>query len=247
MGTLRQVWAVVPVHNEVARVGRCLTALDRAVATARTAGLRAGLVVVLDSCSDGSEVHCSQRPGLVVVRGRWRRVGSARAAGCATALRRARRGGVPAEAVWLANTDADSTVPFDWLTHHVHLADRGADAVRGTVVVDDWSRWPGRVQAAHRGGYRSDDRHLHVHGANLGVRGSAYLEAGGFAGLACHEDVALVDALAAAGQRVTATGHAAVRTSGRRLGRAPDGFAGHLRSLAERRVDGEPVAPADGA
>jgi hypothetical protein len=236
------------VHDEAERLGRCLDALDRAVATARAAGLEAGVVVALDACTDGSEALCARRSGVVVVRGGWRRVGAARAAGCALALDLAGRGGVPPHGVWLASTDADSVVPFDWLTHHARLADRGADAVRGTVAVNSWAGWPAGVAAAYRAGYaagyRGGDLHPHVHGANLGVRGSAYLAAGGFPAVACHEDVGLVGTLVAAGAHVVATGHAAVRTSARARGRAPGGFSGHLRGLA--RPTGLGV-PADGA
>ncbi|WP_198954729.1 glycosyltransferase family 2 protein [Kineosporia sp. R_H_3] len=247
-GPLRQMWAVVPAHDEAERLGRCLDALDRAVTTARAAGIAAGVVVVLDACTDGSQALCAGRPGVVVVRGDWRRVGAARAAGCARALDLAGRAAVPPDEVWLACTDADSAVPFDWLTHHARLADRGADAVRGTVAVTGWAGWPAGVAAAYRAGYaagyRGGDVHAHVHGANLGVRGSAYLAAGGFPALACHEDVVLVDALVAGGAHVVATGHAAVRTSARARGRAPEGFSGHLRGLA---LPAGLRAPADGA
>ena len=243
---LARVVAVVPAHDEADRLGRCLDALDRAVATARTAGLAARVVVVLDACTDGSAARVAARRGTFVVHGRWRRVGAARAAGCAAALRDAAAHGTGPAATWLACTDADSTVPFDWLTHHARLADRGADAVRGTVVVDDWTAWPAAVEAAHRAGHRADERHPHVHGANLGVRGSAYLAAGGFAPVASHEDVGLVAALHATGARVVATGCAAVRTSGRPAGRAPDGFSAHLRRLAHGASAGPLLGPSAG-
>jgi glycosyltransferase involved in cell wall biosynthesis len=171
------VAAVVPAHDEARRLGRCLDALARAVATARATGLAAHVVVVLDGCTDASAAVCAGRPGVVVVRGAWRRVGAARAAGCAAALEGAAGEWIPAAATWLASTDADSVVPFDWLTHHVRLADRGADAVRGAVGVDDWSGWAPSVRTAYLTAYRHDPHHPHIHGANLGVRGSAYLDA----------------------------------------------------------------------
>jgi len=156
---------------------------------------------------------------------------------------------VPPDAVWLASTDADSVVPFDWLTHQVRLADRGAEAVRGTVDVRDWRCWPPEVGRAYAAGYHGVDGHPHVHGANLGVRASAYLAAGGFAPVARDEDVLLVAALAAGGVRVVASGHAPVATSARAVGRVPGGFSGHLRRVAlAADTDGATVlAQGDGA
>ena len=54
---------------------------------------------------------------------------------------------------------------------------------------------------------------------------------GGFASLARDEDVDLVARFESAGLRIVRDSHLSVVTSRRRLGRAPGGFAAHLRSM----------------
>jgi len=68
----------------------------------------------------------------------------------------------------------------------------------------------------------------HVHGANLGVRGSIYRAAGGFAPLGEHEDVDLVVRCAAVKARVEASNAFDVLTSGRADGRTGGGYARYL-------------------
>ncbi len=105
-------------------------------------------------------------------------VGVARAAGFAAVL--AREAGRPAEQMWLATTDADSTVPADWLAEQLRLAAKGAEVVAGTVRVQDWSEQPAAARDRFHAGYGRPGRgHLHVHGANLGMSATAYLDAGG--------------------------------------------------------------------
>lgn len=203
-----------------------------AVRTATSGGLSVQVVAVLDACTDGSARICSGVPWLSMVRTDARSVGHARAAGCLAALQAS---SVPPERLWLACTDADSEVPIHWLLHHAALAARGYDAVLGTVEVRDWSGWRPGLRAEYEAGYRPDDGHEHVHGANLGVRGSAYLAAGGFHGRSSDEDVALVAALRRTGARVAATARAPVVTAARGVGRTPHGFAAHLSALADAR------------
>jgi hypothetical protein len=74
-----------------------------------------------------------------------------------------------------------------------------------------------------------------VHGANLGIRASAYLAAGGFRSLRTAEDHALVAAAASAGCPVLQAGDITVQTSARRQARAPGGFSHLLRTLAQTR------------
>jgi hypothetical protein len=77
-----------------------------------------------------------------------------------------------------------------------------------------------------------------VHGANLGIRASAYLAAGGFPPLRTAEDHALLAAATRAGCMVAQASDIAVETSGRRLARAPRGFGDLLRTLADQRGSG---------
>ena len=144
------------------------------------------IAVVLDRCSDRSGDHAEQllRANDILIERQDGNVGAARSAGL-EALQRAESGRA-LNTIWFASTDADSRVALDWLTRQVQLADEGADAIVGTVAVEDWHEHPrgtGRVfESRYRESMRSAS-HRHVHGANLGVRASAYARAGGVSGV----------------------------------------------------------------
>lgn len=168
-------------------------------------------------------------PGALEIRAR--NVGLARAVGFATVLDR--EAGRPAAELWLATTDADSTVPPHWLAEQLQLATLGAEVVAGTVRVRDWSEQPVTVRRRFARSYGPPGQgHLHVHGANLGLSAAAYLDAGGVPPLALAEDQALVDTLRRRARRLVATSRFPVTTSGRRESRTVGGFADHLRGLA---------------
>ena len=218
---------VVPAHNEEALLPACLRALHQA---ARQVSMPVHVLVAADSCTDRT-VAAARACGAQVIGIRARSVGAARAAGMRELLRLT-AGRDPA-ATWLATTDADTVVPPDWLRHQVAHADRGWDVVLGTVAVADWSEHPPHVPAAFAARYESGDRpHPHVHGANIGIRASAYLAAGGFLSLRTAEDHALLAAAAGAGCSVLSAGDVTVETSARRQARAPHGFSHLLRTLA---------------
>lgn len=84
------------------------------------------VVVVVDSCCDGTADIVSAL-GAIVISVNFRNVGNARAAGAASALDAGTR--------WLAFTDADTVVARDWLAAQLR---QQADAVCGTVAVEDW-------------------------------------------------------------------------------------------------------------
>jgi hypothetical protein len=79
-----------------------------------------------------------------------------------------------------------------------------------------------------------DGTHAHVHGANLGVRADAYVDAGGWPQLALAEDHCLWLRIKARGWPVIAASASIVCTSGRLVGRAMGGFADTLRVNAEK-------------
>jgi glycosyltransferase involved in cell wall biosynthesis len=220
------VGVVVPVHDEADLLARCLTALS--ASTARVGAGRDAptvrVVVVLDRCTDGSAAIAS-RAEVEVLTAQAGTVGRARSLGAAHLLK-----DHPPERVWLASTDADSAVPPEWLAHHLAVARSGAGMLLGTVTAD-----PEDLGVAHHGAwsatYRGRDGHGHVHGANLGIRGDAYLACGGFPALAAHEDVWLARFADALGYRLVRSAAHAVVTSGRLHGRAPDGFAAFLAGL----------------
>jgi glycosyltransferase involved in cell wall biosynthesis len=224
---IRLVGVIVPAHDEQELLPACLASLRHAARALH--GTPVHLVVVADACRDRTAA-AAQRGGASVVRIGARNVGAARAAGAYKVLRRAAHLD-PAD-IWLATTDADTTVPASWLRQQARYASQGWDAVAGTVRVADWSGYQPETRAQFREHYDSGPGpHSHVHGANLGVRASAYLTAGGFPAVPTAEDHGLVAALTAGGSRVLRTRTLSVVTSARRAARAPHGFGHYLAEL----------------
>lgn len=233
MADVRHVAVAVPARDEEAHVGACLRAVSTAVGALHaslplSAAVEVQVVVVVNGTRDRTASLARAQGAQVLVRAEPG-VGAARGAGAAHALT-----GRDPRTTWLACTDADSVVPRDWLVEHVRLAAEGADAVVGTI------RLPGERLVEHPSWWRRYERdlspsgHPHVHGANLGVRGAAYLAVGGFAALDAHEDADLVGRLDAGGHRVVRTDAAPVVTSDRTRGRAPAGVAADLRAWRSR-------------
>jgi len=108
---------------------------------------------------------------------------------------------------------------------------RCADATAGTVAVEDRDGANRGFQASYAKAIHGV-AHGHVHGANLGVRGSAYALAGGISGAPLGEDTALIEALKTCDVRIARPCGLQVVTSGRHEGRAPGGFSQYLRELA---------------
>ena len=241
---VRAVVVVVPVHDEEQHLERCLSSIHRALEHPRLAGLEGLVVVSLDACRDGSAAIAERlrRRSDVVVSVEARNVGTARAVGVLAGLEAA---GHDPRHVWLAHTDADTVVPPGWVAGHLEHA-RAAHGVAGIVRVDDWAPHLTGTRLRFERGYRTPlfRPHRHVHGANIGVRASAYLDVGGFPHLPCHEDHALWNALRAGGHRVVATRRVWVTTSARRVPRARGGFSDTLLALERALVEGD-VDPAD--
>ena len=218
---------VVPAHNEEELLPTCLSALRRA---ADVVSVPVHVLVVADTCGDRTAA-IARAYGVRVIRIGARNVGTARAAGMSELLRLT--AACDRSAVWLATTDADTVVPPDWLHRQLSYASQGWDVVLGTVTVPDWDGHPPHVPAAFDALYEfGDGGHPHVHGANLGIRASAYLAAGGFSSLRTAEDHALLAAATGAGFSVLQASDITVETSGRHHARAPRGFSHLLRSLA---------------
>jgi hypothetical protein len=219
------IGVVVPACNEEVLLPNCLDALTCARQAVEIPCLA---VVVLDDCQDGSAAAVGSREGFQTVELQARNVGRARAAGFEAVLQWAET--TPPERVWLASTDADSTVPPDWLQVQLEYANQGFEAVLGTVQVADWSERSPRVAQEFTERYQARDDHPHVHGANMGMTAAAYLGAGGVPPLALSEDHGLAQSLA--GARLVRTGRIPVTTSSRIASRAGGGFAAYLDSLA---------------
>ncbi|MFD6136549.1 glycosyltransferase [Isoptericola sp. NPDC056618] len=224
---IEAVLVVVPVHDEEDLLPACLAAVRGAVEqlACERPGLGVATLVVLDGCTDASAdvVRGAGVSSLVTERAG---VGRARALGVTAGL--ARLGTVSPARTWVACTDADSVVPPRWLVRQVELADSGADVVVGTVRPRLHDLSPDRA-AAWRARHVPGRANGHVHGANLGIRAATYDAAGGFPAVDVHEDVDLVRAARQVGARVVADAGAEVLTSARLVGRAPGGYARHLR------------------
>ncbi len=159
-------------------------------------------------------------------------VGVSRALAAALAMGRCP---APMNRCWLANTDADCDVPETWLCDQLALAVQGVEAVAGVVSVDSFAEHLAHVADRFRETYNMfpDGTHPHVHGANLGVRADAYERVGGWRMLYTAEDHCLWNRLRADGRSCRSVARLSVVTSGRRVGRAPDGFAGALAAHNE--------------
>ncbi|MBU1589422.1 MAG: glycosyltransferase [Actinobacteria bacterium] len=206
---------IIPARDEEALIARCLTSVLEA---ARHVLVHVDIQVVADGCLDSTVPIARTFPGVRILELESSNVGAARAAGAEAVLARG--------AHWLANTDADSVVPPNWLAHQVALEREGWDAVVGTVR-PDFAELDAGQRAAWLATHRVGEPNGHVHGANLGLRASVYRAVGGYLALPEHEDADLVARLD--GYRVIATDEAEVVTSARRFGRTPGGYARFLR------------------
>ncbi|WP_328316027.1 glycosyltransferase [Streptomyces sp. NBC_00388] len=231
------VAVLIPAHNEEKLLPRALAAVGAAARHPALAGLHVITVVAADACADAT-ADVAAGAGASVLHLGSRNPGLARAAAARCALSTL---AAPPAAVWLASTDADSTVPPDWLAFQLDQARAGWDAVVGTVTVAHWPPVP-ELADRHRLLYDASRpaggepwRHPHVHGANLGVAAGAYLDAGGYPALPVGEDHALVRALERGGHRVLRTHGCPVETSSRLRPRAAGGFGDHLARLATEK------------
>ena len=239
MTTIRHVAVVVPARDEAGTIEAAIDAVDHA-RSRLPAGVSSSCVVVVDSSVDDTRTVIERRPprrehtlrplsAPLIVHTAHGCAGAARSIGCrlalAGSLHRASR-------VWLANTDADSIVPGHWLAAQLELAERGVGAIAGTVDLGTDADDVLRSRFADSYELSPDGTHRHVHGANLGVRGDAYLAAGGWRRLHTGEDHDLWGRL---GRMTTCVSSTAitVRTSARTSGRASEGFARDMARLVD--------------
>ena len=243
------VGVVVPARNEQDRIAACLHSLRRAIQQLPTETAVA-VIVVLDRCSDCTPDRVAAMiadwpqaeavlapdilprtgsPGSAVT---GSGVGALRSLGLRRALAQLRA--YPLDRIWLLSTDADTTVPSDWVCEHLRLAAAGAHGVAGMAELTGETALPPDVLQLYRALVTKGLhglRHEHVYGANLGFRADAYLAVDGFPVDGPGEDHGLWQRLAAAGYRLEHPLTPRVRTSSRIRGRASGGLPDRPGSL----------------
>jgi glycosyltransferase involved in cell wall biosynthesis len=233
-----EVAVLIPARNEEALLGRCLESVIQAIKELPLT-IRATIVLVSDCSTDktseiaytmiaehGSVLHTCAGT-----------VGTARALAASYAIEKTT---TPLSSLWLANTDADCIVPSGWLSDQIAFAASGIEAVAGIVAVDSFEEHGSEVPLRFHTSYsiQADGTHPHIHGANLGIRADRYVDVGGWADLKTAEDHDLWGKLREAGSRLLSSAHLQVVTSGRRVGRAPSGFADALEAHNNRILVG---------
>ena len=227
------VCILIPARDEEELLPRCLASIE-AARQILPSNVTTDLIVAVDSSVDGTlEIaRHNTRPDDLIFSTGLGVVGGVRRMAARLALER--YGGNP-ERCWLANTDADCVVPKTWLLDQWKLAATGVEAVAGTIDVDCFAEHEPIVEGRFRATYliRPDRSLTHVHAANVGIRADAYLRAGGWNEMATGEDGDLWRRLCEIKAKRIATSRIEVLTSGRRIGRAPNGFAEALAAHNE--------------
>ena len=225
------VGVIIPACNEEATIGACIDSVLSALRKARIDNH--WIVVVADSCTDETVKRAEMALGSAgeVAIVELKSAGAARRAGAGKVL--ARLADIDPSRVWLANTDADTTVSEDWIRIQLRFADEGVAGVAGIVKLAA-DGCPAAEQI-YESTYLTHPQgtHSHVHGANLSVRADAYKDVGGWSTVALAEDHCLWSRLRNRGWRISSPVSSVVTTSARLEGRAKGGFADTLRARVE--------------
>jgi cellulose synthase/poly-beta-1,6-N-acetylglucosamine synthase-like glycosyltransferase len=225
------VGVVIPAQNEQSTIVGCIDSILESHRHCEY-GENLWIVVVADACTDRSADLARSALGDFgqVIECNVRSPGTARRLGAEAVLHRHAQH--PHDRLWLANTDADTLVPVDWLSRHLDFARDGEAGVAGIVELEQFSMDSLKVGSMFREAYKveSDGSHAHVHGANFGVRADAYLDVGGWSHVTVAEDHCLWRRLKSAGWRLRSSASSVVITSARLQGRACGGFADTLRA-----------------
>lgn len=244
----------VPVRNEVARLPRLLTALDR-----QTMPLPFTLCIFLDNCDDESariidEWRSRLRYPVVtqsLCSGGLPNAGAARRRAMALALSKAPEG-------VLLTTDADSEPAADWIAANL-AALKHADVVAGRIVRNPpspdlharlaayWDRLHAVRRRIDPVAWEAQASHHWTSGASLSCRSQVYRDLDGFPAIPNGEDAAFADGAARAGYHLRRDASVVVRTSSRRQGRAQHGFAAALAALDTSSAMPEVTHPEDEA
>jgi cellulose synthase/poly-beta-1,6-N-acetylglucosamine synthase-like glycosyltransferase len=224
----------IPARDEATRIEACIASIATA---AVDCPLPISIVVAADTCRDDTARRASRALAqmgsgtkFAVIEVHAAGAGRARQAACVAAVARTER---HASEVWLATTDADSTVAPDWLAAQLRWVARGVDGLAGLVrIAADAAPELRRRAVERQRAHGLALGHGHVHGANLALRADIWAAVGGFPPLAVGEDQALWRAARATGGAFLGVDDVVVTTSGRVVGRTPAGFARFLSELA---------------
>lgn len=232
-------WAVgviVPARDEEDHIAECVASIRISLASCLHVS-SSWIVVVADSCRDRTADRARAALGDAgeVIECAVHSPGTARRLGVEALLRRFPT--VHLSQLWIANTDADSRPPPDWLNRQLRFAQHAYAGVAGIVHVEAVDEVAAADFAAMLAHYviHDDGSHPHVHGANLGIRADAYLDVGGWSDRALAEDHCLWSRLKARNWPTISSADSVVITSGRLVGRASGGFADSLRRRLELR------------
>ena len=155
------VGVVVAAYDGQMYIEGCIEPLLHASRCAQIQGKKVLIVVVLDACRDLTG-KITRSLGAKTVAVEVRNVGLAWRMGVQAALN--------AGGLWLAFTDAESTVAPDWLTAQLPPQ---SDAVCGVVAGIDCGVYGERMRRYYEASYTDRDGHQHMHGAYLGVSAKA--------------------------------------------------------------------------
>ena len=167
---ITSIVVVIPARNEADTIASTLTSVDEA--SNRLPSIPVDVVVACDRCTDDTEVKSKQVRARncvihVVESTLWRTVGEVRAAGVRHALLRARKRNASLPSLWIANTDADTSVGPRWLVDQLRFANSGVDAVAGIVDLrPDASLADLTLRVFHE--MYATNRHRHGHGHGHG-------------------------------------------------------------------------------
>lgn len=215
-----KIGVVIPAFNEQEYLERCLIALHHALTQCHDLALEIEVLVVLDSCSDRS-LDIVKTFKVNYLECAFQCVGQTRDLGIRYFIEKGMQ--------WIACTDADSEVAPDWfIQQSLH---QPTDVICGVVEIQHWQHLSDHVRQDYLNHYHDQMQHAHIHGANLCFSIQAYLRAGGFEPVSCHEDVSLVEKMKTLGMSISWSNKLRVVTSSRLVGRTPQGFATFLSNL----------------
>jgi cellulose synthase/poly-beta-1,6-N-acetylglucosamine synthase-like glycosyltransferase len=256
-GRRMRVIVAIPAKDEAVLLPECLHALCKQRDKQGRPASRDtfGIVVFANNCSDDTaevaRFAARHAPHDI-------RVVEARMPPCEAHAGGARRAAMDLAESWLRElksydgvimtTDADSRVAPDWVSANLNAFAQGADAVLGSISLDEEGE---RLPAAlHARGHLEEiyetllaeisalldpieenpwPYHSTISGASLAVARKVYIRVGGMPRVPLGEDKALVAALRLHDARIRFDPNVRVVTSGRVLGRAPGGVADTLR------------------